>query len=1436
MPRASEPEQEPVTFDLPDGAQLTTYIDPSTRKHHVICDRCGMDITLTITADAMLLTRHRDSNNCRKRAKYSRNSSLAPERLQTPASAASLANLLSESVSARSFRAGRPSTPPPTSTPSSLPCSGLEIEWKVGSIWSTYPYYAHELRDMDWEPIGFLKDKNKIIIRSVRCKKFVATLDGAHVCVECWRIPQSQKFKDIIERAYLAPDHTPHDLLTEQQVRAMLAKIVKRFRSLRIDLYNARRKLRRLSGRLDDYDRMIMLIASNDIVGIRRIIGSALYQGASPRAICDLLNRAINGLYAPRKGFTERDLDVAFLVKALGGTRLLYALQKSHRLASESTVRRHKKIPRLLASVHIPTKEEADHNILAFCDPEIIPPPSFKSATLPGNVLMVDGVALETRCRYCPHRNAIIGLCREHAHRVSTEVTDLQSVESVRTALFDASTEEKVCFGSDATVVAIGSYARDDYYAPVPLIVSPSDKTETGEGLASWLLVFMAAWAAHIWGTILRGPIWALASDGDSTFRLAKFLICFAEEIGAETALGRKLVRLFGLNRWWSKDGVIATCDPKHIFKRFATLLRNFNGIMINDVNINPVDILNNLAELPHLTIEKAKQLLDPADKQNVPKAVMLLQELMHIQDLPNPLVPSAIHKRSIINFVAEFLGYFVLPFIDIDMSLSAQVTSLVTYAFLAAALQIAHGTSCLTGALYCDSQSVVKNIIITIARLQLIDPDLKFYIILEGTDRLELVFSDVRTQDHGRNFDIEQLSEKLGVGALVNAAFQRNPELDRGHRRLKLKDVMGIDHVNPSSWKGNARVGDVDLEVQWRLGYENACAILRRYFGDSLQCNFEEIFHSSGFDLLRPDGSYVGVRFEANDDRSEVENPPDLRGDILNLEEVIISRQSPDMSLDIPSDYDSETSEVAVHITEPQYCDRFSIQDNSSNFVDSLVTGTSLDDFMLETCGGIEADSVEPSAPVSKVIEEGGKKYSKYTLVASLSSNRTKKVTMRPLRAFGVAVEDLRSQKSKLGVINETVDGDVVKSGDLVACLVKSKSFICLVVIEVQGFQFGGEKIMHTTVLIDDLEAESKKIFVVGQVLDLETQKENPNLWQWTRKYLQVDSSAKNGRITRRNLVIEVPGFLVYPLAADIKDRVSDSTPLNPLEPPLTWQFTRTQLLDMVKIIWDSLEPDGDTILATLESLPSIINPGAVPYRNYDGKLSFYVENLPMHLVPKKKLAARDEVTCFLCGAKLQLSKMRNHVGGHILRNLRSVEDQNLTENVGEDACGFCGRNGCRTQFLHNKKGGFSITSTCQYHYSNMNYKKARESTKTMPCSNVPIHCTLCPVTASGQPRTIWKYHAMYHIVTEHGTDNGFPHIPGELMVNMFISRAEEKLLGIPDDSTSQWRDENEVPSSDFVYELGAGTEESSKRPRGESVSSIVTLSTPKSKKIRGR
>lgn len=269
-----------------------------------------------------------------------------------------------------------------------------------------------------------------------------------------------------------------------------------------------------------------MLISSNEIAGLRQILAAALRRGAGAQKILELLERAIAGVYRPRGGFNTRDL--------------------------------------------APTADDINHNISTFFDPAIQPPPDPSSYLhLVGHIAMFDGVALEAKCRYCPIRNSVIGLCREHSKNVGTEVTDLQSVENICTALFESQDHPltKVCFGCDATVVAIAPYGRENHYNPTPLIASPSDKTEKGGKLAKWMQTLIDCWKDNSNGEQANGELWALGSDGDSVFRAAKHELCMNTDIDLASLLGRLLCPLVGLNCHTGPTGIVGTCDPKHIIK-----------------------------------------------------------------------------------------------------------------------------------------------------------------------------------------------------------------------------------------------------------------------------------------------------------------------------------------------------------------------------------------------------------------------------------------------------------------------------------------------------------------------------------------------------------------------------------------------------------------------------------------------------------------------------------------------------------------------------------------------------------------------------------------------------------------------------------------------------------------------------------------------------
>jgi hypothetical protein len=63
-----------------------------------------------------------------------------------------------------------------------------------------------------------------------------------------------------------------------------------------------------------------------------------------------------------------------------------------------------------------------------------------------------------------------------------------------------------------------------------------------------------------------------------------------------------------------------------------------------------------------------------------------------------------------------------------------------------------------------------------------------------------------------------------------------------------------------------------------------------------------------------------------------------------------------------------------------------------------------------------------------------------------------------------------------------------------------------------------------------------------------------------------------------------------------------------------------------------------------------------------------------------------------------------------------------------------------------------------------------------------------------------------MYHLAEDHtnvGTDNTLPKIPGELLVDAYITSAEEGWMGIDEELTRDFREENQIPDTDGVEEL---------------------------------
>jgi hypothetical protein len=117
-------------------------------------------------------------------------------------------------------------------------------------------------------------------------------------------------------------------------------------------------------------------------------------------------------------------------------------------------------------------------------------------------------------------------------------------------------------------------------------------------------------------------------------------------------------------------------------------------------------------------------------------------------------------------------------------------------------------------------------------------------------------------------------------------------------------------------------------------------------------------------------------------------------------------------------------------------------------------------------------------------------------------------------------------------------------------------------------------------------------------------------------------------------------------------------------------------------------------------------------------------------------------------------------------------------------------------------------------------------------------MHCPICPPAVSGDARTIWKYNAAYHVLSEHSDADLIATAP-KFIVEMFIRKEEELKMGIDERQTVLWRDLHRIPDSDAIDVLILEAEKDSekeqqKRARGNTASTVRSDAQPQPKKLK--
>ncbi|KAG6834823.1 hypothetical protein H0H93_007136, partial [Arthromyces matolae] len=744
-----------------------------------------------------------------------------------------------------------------------------------------YPFSLHDHMSLPWD----YTVKNGIMVLYARsCPSKVRK--GHMSCDACQSLAENSVIQGIVQRIESGiHESTPRPFYTLQHAFELLDRKSAQIDFLRLQGLNQARRLISQAAALADHKRFMVAIGSGSFERVDRLVRIALEQRRGIRGILTLYMAAAKKIYKP-KSYSEEDEMRGLLLWRLGGNQIAHIAHLALSLPSLTTLRNRTITIPIIPSNGSPQIDEIRKNVRATLEPvkEILA----KERPV-HQVLMFDEIATEKRIRWDQKSNLFLGVCREHAHRVSLEFTTEQDMEEV----FHAIDDGEIHVAAEATIGALGILSDNHRLYPARgILISGDCKRETGIEHAKIIQTAIDAMNSEKPFTNLR--IVSIASDGETRRGSAFVSLTFRYDLSEESPIFPLISPLRFMNILVGKDEVTADKDWKHVHKRLRNLLLRQRGIIVNSIRITPDVIKLHLKSEGH-SAEHVHSLFNPDDQQDVKLAFDLLKDIWSLGPvLGEKHSPGFVNARNALHVLGTFLYHIVFPYICVDLTLSEQIEHLSAAAHLGLILYRQAKKAFLPTLLYTDIMIMIKNAIFCIAKAKVDDPDGSFWLMLLGTDRLETLFGILRTMvGSDANLDILQLVQRITGTTEVANILAKYPQWDRGPRRLHLpaltRDAKQLpdatDHIKPSSWRGDVSVKSVSLLTSWRRGrriIENMSPAFASILAEVDDCR--------GADILCPFGVLL---FDVPLDDDDLDETLEIEDDLTD--------KSPDLA--IPND-----------------------------------------------------------------------------------------------------------------------------------------------------------------------------------------------------------------------------------------------------------------------------------------------------------------------------------------------------------------------------------------------------------------------------------------------------------------------------------------------------------------------------------------------------
>lgn len=319
-------------------------------------------------------------------------------------------------------------------------CPGQALTVPEGvSPYCAYPSGVHKDHTYPWTV--YFSD-TALVIRSTRCTEKRGKDNGP--CGFCLDLLNHSVIEGIQHRnLHGVLPNTPYIWLTMHETATLLRRKNAQINRLKLAGLNMAKALFVRARHIDAYKRFVVAVGEGKIPRLHTLVSVSRKAGDSIYAILEKCNRAVREVYRPMS-YQEQDFQQLFLFHKLGGVAVAELAHRVFGLPSIETTRRHIATEPLVASPKMPTLTEMKKNL-----DHAFPPvdASIMSAhrVTGGFQLMADEIKLETRMRWDPRTNMILGVCREHGKTFGLEFRSMAQAVALRDVIKD----EKVHLASE---------------------------------------------------------------------------------------------------------------------------------------------------------------------------------------------------------------------------------------------------------------------------------------------------------------------------------------------------------------------------------------------------------------------------------------------------------------------------------------------------------------------------------------------------------------------------------------------------------------------------------------------------------------------------------------------------------------------------------------------------------------------------------------------------------------------------------------------------------------------------------------------------------------------------------------------------------------------------------------------------------------------------